>query len=204
MFFCLQDYRPGSVIVAVIPPEINVTDLDTANIQDAWRRITTQLHELDAQNQFNSAATREQIAKLELELGTRLPVTLVALLGCQNGCVEYFDQLLVDAPFLSTQEILSEWKVNCEVDEDSNADVKNNDITDYWRHRRCIPICGANGDCICIDSKTGLMYAHSSGMGGLRGPIAPTLVEWLGNIADQLESGSFKIEDSKVTIETIG
>ena len=191
------------MISVVIPLEVNVTDLTTVNIQDTWSRITSRIQELDALNEFNPGATREQIAVLESELGTKLPAALVALLGCQNGCVDYFDQLLVDSPFLSTKEILDEWKTNCEVDEDSSADIDNMDISDCWWHRRCIPVCGAN-DCICIDSKTGKMYSHNHGMGGLRGPIAPTLVEWLGNIADQLESGSTKIEDSKVTIELIG
>jgi len=134
----------------------------------------------------------------------KLPVALVALLSCQNGCVDYFDQLLVGSPFLSTQEILSEWKTNCEVDEDSKSEVNDKELTDFWWHSRCIPVCGADGDCVCVDSKTGMVYSHNHGFMGLVGPVAPTLVEWLGRIADQAEAGKVKVEDSKVTIEMFG
>ena len=179
-------------------------DITKINIRDIWERIVSKIRELNAKNEFNPPATPEQLLKLESELGMDLPIAMAAFLGCQNGCVDYFDQLLVDYPFLSTAEIMSEWQTNCEADEDSDSDISDDNLSALWWHRRCLPVCGANGSCICIDLKTGQIYSFRSGMGGLNGPIAPTLVEWLADIAERLETGQTKLEDSKVTIELYG
>ena len=180
-------------------------ELTKANIQEIWQRIVAKLDAVGAKNQFNPAATPTQLQKLETELGTELPIALVSLLECQNGSVDYFDQIIVDSPFFSTSQIASEWRTNCDVDEDSNAEIPpGGDLSDFWWHRRCIPVCGANGSGVCIDSVSHQMYSYSSGMFGIDGPIAPSLVEWIGRIADRLDADEYQFEDSKVSVEFHG
>jgi hypothetical protein len=130
-----------------------------------------------------------------------LPHSLTALLKCQNGCIDYLDQLIVGTPFFSTTEIARDWATNCEVDEDSDAEIGDAELSDFWWHKRCLPIAGSDGDCVCVDVKTNAIYSHNHGMGGLSGPNAPSLVEWLSGLADRIETGQGEVVDGKLSVE---
>ena len=175
-------------------------ELTEQNIKDAWNRIVASIADRGASNAFNPPASDEQISTLESKLGMSLPYSLSAFLRCQNGCKDYSDQLIVGTPFFSTSGIEQEWSCNCEVDE-GRPDSENIELSELWWHKRCIPIAGSDGDCVCIDSKTNTIYSHNHGMGGLKGPNFPSLVEWLASLADRLESGQGEIEDGKLTTE---
>lgn len=176
-------------------------ELIEMNIREAWRRIVTSVTERGGTNEFHPPASNEQIAELESKLGIRLPYSLSSFLKCQNGCIDYFDQIIVGTPFLSTEEIERDWATNCEVDEDSPAETGHTDLSDLWWHKRCIPIAGSDGDCVCIDAQTNSIYSHYHGMGGLSGPDSPSLVEWLSTLANRIESGQGEIVEGKLSVE---
>ena len=85
-------------------------NLTERNVMKLWERLITATKRRGGTNAFRSPASGEQILALESAIGIELPVSLRAFLKCQNGCIEYSDQLVVGNPFLSTDEIASDWK----------------------------------------------------------------------------------------------
>ena len=170
-------------------------------IVKAWEDIKAEIARLGGTNRFKRPATDKQIATLEKKVGFSLPEEVVAYLKVHNGSPDFLEELLINRPFLSTTEIARDWKVNCETFDDLGADIKKS-ISQCWWHPRMIPIAGADGDCICVDSLTGKVHSHvhDSGLGK---PIAKSLTAWLQSIAKRLKKGEGELEDDKVIIDHI-
>jgi cell wall assembly regulator SMI1 len=127
-------------------------------MKEIWEQFESWLtvHWPEGLADLNPPATDQEIEELERGLGVHLPFDFVACLKVHNGQGNMAGGLFDNSEFLSTREILSQWKVWKDlldsgdfkgIYSEPSAGVRN----DWW-NPKWIPVThNGGGDHYCID-----------------------------------------------------
>ena len=166
-----------------------------------WNRFDAWLseHWPEGLASLNPPATDQQIADLQEALGVTLPDDYVACLKIHNGQAANAGGMFDGSEFLSTDEILVQWKVWKDLlDGGDFAGITSdpaNGIRDDWWNARWIPFTyNGCGDHLCLD----LDPATSGGSGQVitmwhdsaeRELISPSFGNWFKAYTKRVFSG---------------
>lgn len=181
--------------------------LQEFDVRDVWNRFESWLsaHWPEGLGALNPPATDEQIAALQESIGLALPEDYVACLKVHNGQSYGVGGLFDGAEFLSTDEVLNQWKIwKGLLDGGEFAGIVSDPargVRNDWWHPGWIPFThNGGGDHLCLDLAPGasgspgqvITMWHDSGE---RDCIAPDFGTWFTSYTKRAFSGDIVYSD---------
>ncbi|MGF1580726.1 MAG: SMI1/KNR4 family protein [Gemmataceae bacterium] len=193
---------------------------DSSFTRDSWQRIEEFLrsNHPEIHHSLQGPATEEAIAELEQVVGQTLPNDFKELWRIHDGQDDDFGEGIFpdlssedwpEPPFLlmSVEMIQQDWSILKALNAEGNFDdVRRRpppEIQKEFWHQGWIPI-GHNGagDHYCLDmaptekGKVGqIIIYYNDGPDPIL--VAPSLADWLHDLANGLESGKFRLEEDE-------
>jgi len=177
-------------------------------MQHLWRRWENWLKENvpDVYESLSPGASESEITLVEQVLGVRLPEDFRQFLRIHNGQNTQSIGLFGNYWFLSTENVEAEWKIwkdLLDAGEFQGLDPKpiGPIRPDQWWRSTWIPISNdgsGNHHCLDLDPAPGgnrgqvITMWHDQGERKL---IAKSFREWVENIVENLENGTFRIKE---------
>ncbi len=191
-----------------------------SSVRDNWQRIEQFLksNQPEIHQSLQSPASDASIAELEETVGQTLPDDFKELWRIHNGQDDVFSEGIFpdlsadDWPepaflLMSVEAIQQDWSILKALNDEGNFDDKRRKTppeiqAEFW-HQGWIPIAhNGGGDNYCLD-----MAPTEKGIVGQvivyynDGPdpilVAPSLGDWLRDLADGLESGKYTLEEDE-------
>jgi cell wall assembly regulator SMI1 len=180
-----------------------------------WKRIEEWLarNAPEILTDLQPPASAEDIQKTESELGVKLPEPMAASYRIHNGSRGGASPLLGNWRLLSLEAIQAKWRdlnaFNQEAskgedeldDEDEGETEPDPGVGEGWWRKGWIPAASnSSGDFFCVDldpapgGRAGqiIAYLHAEGR---RKRVADDFGKWLGQFADELESGEYTVRE---------
>ena len=161
---------------------------------------------------LNPPATTEEIEELKVTLGFELPNDLIDMLKIHNGQKNDAGWLFDGQEFLSSHNIINQWKVWKNLLDDGSFDGSSSEpddgIKNDWWNEKWIPFTyNGAGDHYCID-----MDPSQDGTSGQimtmwhdddeRKLLSSSLSQWFKSYVDGLYSGQYVYTDEYDSIMT--
>lgn len=179
-----------------------------AEVAASWEKIEQWLQEhAPSWNPLHPGATKLQIDEAEVSLNLSFPEDLRALYGKHNGSKDFFPGVDTSRYLMPLSEVVQHSKMlreNLERNEFAGIEVKADvGIAPVFWHKAWIPfVSNGGGDYYCVDLAPGengelgqiLSFNHENGERWL---VAPSLMAWLWDLAEELQSGDLRYEEAK-------
>jgi cell wall assembly regulator SMI1 len=175
----------------------------TADIPSIWNRFENWLTKNASHltSELNTAASEDDIAKLEKKIGGKLPKEYIEFLKIHNGQNRDSEGLIDTEELLSTERVIEEWSVWKELldkgDFNDSKSESDDGIKSDWWNSKWIPITyDGSGNHYCIDidpDKSGtsgqiIRMWHDSAEREL---ISRSFKEWISSYVNDLEKGKY-------------
>jgi cell wall assembly regulator SMI1 len=176
---------------------------------DAWEKVENWLRANcpRAYKNLGKPAKDAKIAQLEKKLSVKLPAEAIDIYRRHDGQT-MGPPIAGDWKFLSLKSVEIQWEIQKKLLDDgafaSATATAKGPVRPLWWNAKWIPVTfNGSGDLQCIDldpadgGKIGqiVVYRHDH---ELRECIAESFVAWLDDLATDMESGKFAIEDERI------
>ena len=216
-FWQWRDHRADLVIRSVIGQPKRASSMMQHSVSESWNRIAAWLRSNAPQTLacLQPPATVEQLEAAARQLALPFPDDFWDLYETTNGSdsegksfgiFPSLDEWGMAFSPLALDQIIRESKIQKELLEmgdfaDLVAEASEGVANDWW-NMGWIPFAdNGSGDYYCVDmaptsgGTVGQVISHSHESGERR-KLANSLAEYLGDLADSLESGSFEYDDA--------
>ena len=189
------------------------------DMESVWKRIAAWHGTNCPANSFELApgATTDQIdvfqnaTRVELPGDVRLSYTFCNG-GLYSGAMSQHANLCHFGEFLPLEKVLEQWQMYRQMERDQGygegpewepQDIEG-PVDQLWNPPTRIPLTDSSGDHLMIDTATftgtdGQVILHDHEVGPTK-VLAPSWFEFLGQLADDLESGKYEYNEDEMTV----